>query len=56
MWSDLLQEELRRALLKSNISGNNKKGMKTKEENVALPSKGPSQAQGEQKKDLSKVK
>eukprot|EP00253_Pinus_taeda_P029529 PITA_29529 len=53
-------EELRRALLKSTISGSSNKGMKSgkEEENVALASKSPSQGHGEKKKkkDLSKVK
>lgn len=59
MWSDLQQEKLRRALLKSTISKSNNKGTKgeKEEENVALASKGPSQGHGEKKKkDLSKVK
>lgn len=42
MWSDLQQEELRQALLKSTISVSSNKGMKSEEENVALASKGPS--------------
>lgn len=52
---------MRRALVKSTISGSNSKIVKSEkeEENVAFASKGPSQGQGEQKKkkkDLSKVK
>lgn len=41
MWADLQQEDLRRALSKSAISGNRQKMVK-EEENVALTSKGPS--------------
>lgn len=41
MWSDLQQLELRRALFKSTINGNNNKGLKGEEENIALASKGP---------------
>lgn len=59
MWVNL-QQELRRALLKSSISGkNNGSKQVEEEENVALASKGPSQGRGEQRKkkmDLSKVK
>ena len=41
MWFNLQQEELRRALVKSSMSGNKQKVVK-EEENVALASKGPS--------------
>lgn len=60
------QEEMRLALVKNNISGNNNKGPKggQEEENIALAlkgkaKKGPSQGQGSQggeKKDMSKTK
>ena len=60
MWANLEQEELRRALLKSSITGSSSRSKQVKEEeNVALASKGLSQGQGEQRKkknDLSKVK
>ena len=49
MWADLQQEELRRDLMKSSISGSNSRSKQVKEEeNVALATKGPSQGQGEQ--------
>ena len=57
MWFDLQQEELRKTLVKSTISDNNKKGPKGEDKNLALALKGPSQGHGEKKKkDLSKVK
>lgn len=61
MWADLQHEELRRALLKSTISGRRKKGMRSEkeEEDLALSSKGLSQRKGEKKKKkkgMSKVK
>ena len=45
MCSDLYQEEMIQALLKSSISGRSSKIMKgeKEDENVALSSKGPSQ-------------
>lgn len=63
-----MQEEMRLALVESNISGSSSKGPKgvKEEENVTLASKGkakkgPNQGQGsqggeEKKKDLSKIK
>lgn len=58
MWANLQQEELRRALVKSSISGSSSGSKQEEEEIVALASKGPSQGHGEQRKkknDLSKV-
>jgi len=51
MWSNLQQEELRQAMLKSSINSSNNNGSKVvkEEENVALASKGPSQGHGVKK-------
>jgi len=48
MWSNLQQEELRQAMLKSFINSSNNNGSKVvkEEENVAFTLKGPSQGNG----------
>ena len=57
MWANLQQEEMRRDLVKSTISGSSSSGVKIEkeEENASLASKGY-QGKQIQKREVSKVK